>query len=73
MLKLHGKHPVTETMRHIKIQCIDKGKVVFDQGEPGDKFYIILKGVCCVDIAFEEPVENFKPKASGMARVKTYL
>ena len=73
MQNQHGKQSVMETMKHIQLQRIDQHGIVFDQGERGDKFYIILKGCCAVDIAFDTPVDNFKPKASIQVKIRSYL
>ena len=37
-------------MRCLTFQKIKKGEVVFEYGEKGELFYIIIKGACCVHI-----------------------
>ena len=59
-------------MKHLKIQRVQEDLVLFDQGEPGDKFYIILKGTVGVEIAMRNEVEVKKTNPAGL-RVKQYL
>ena len=49
-----GKEAVMQIMKLLKIQRVSKDLVLFDQGEPGDKFYIILKGTVGVEIAMRK-------------------
>jgi hypothetical protein len=55
-----GKEAVMQIMKVLKIQRVQKNLVLFDQGEPGDKFYIILKGTVGVEIATRTEVELTK-------------
>ena len=55
-----GKEAVMQIMKLLKIQRVQKNLVLFDQGEPGDKFYIILKGTVGVEIATRTEVELTK-------------
>ena len=65
MQKQHGTPSVMETMKHIKLRFVEDKKVLFDQGEPGDKFYIIIKGEVAVDIATPVQVDNRKSKKNA--------
>lgn len=47
--------------------------LLFEEGEEGDKFYIVLKGLVGVDIAKEVPVQCFKQKHSIEVKVQCYL
>ena len=55
-----GKGAVMEILKVLKIQRVQKNLVLFDQGEPGDKFYIILKGTVGVEIAMRKQVDFTK-------------
>ena len=55
-----GKEAVMQIMKLLKIQRVQKKLVLFDQGEPGNKFYIILKGTVGVEIAMRTEVELTK-------------
>jgi len=67
-----GKEAVMQIMKLLKIQRVQKNLVLFDQGEPGDKFYIILKGTVGVEIAMRKEVELTKTKLPNL-KVKQYL
>ena len=45
-------------MKHIKIQRVPQGTILFDQGEDGDRFYVVLKGVVGIEKAFEIAVDG---------------
>lgn len=61
-----------QIMKLLKIQRVSKDLVLFDQGEPGDKFYIILKGTVGVEIAMRKEVELTKTNPPSL-KVKQYL
>jgi hypothetical protein len=67
-----GKEAVIQIMKLLKIQRVQKDLVLFDQDEPGDKFYIILKGTVGVEIAMRTEVELAKTNAPSL-KVKKYL
>lgn len=40
-----------EISNHLKYEFVEAGDTIFKQGEPGDQFYVILKGQVQVSIA----------------------
>jgi signal-transduction protein with cAMP-binding, CBS, and nucleotidyltransferase domain len=48
--------------RCLNYEFFKKGENVFDWGNPGDKFYIILKGTVSVQV----PTEKLKNKINGL-------
>ena len=74
--KEFGDELVRKIMSHLQVLRVQAGHVVFDQDEPGDKFYIILSGSASVDMAQAQDVEPL-PRAADMSHkapvIKAYL
>lgn len=47
-----GLHPrqVDELCKNLGLESYEHDKVIFNQGDPGDKFYIVLAGACQVKV-----------------------
>jgi len=54
----NGETPIKAIMKFINIEEIPKGRYLIEEGEEGDKFYIILKGSCIVHKAIETEIPN---------------
>ena len=54
--KEYGNESILAIMKHIKAMRAPADSILFEEGEEGDKFYIVLKGKVGVDIAKEVPV-----------------
>ena len=68
-----GSESVLAIMRQLKYQKVPAGKVLFEEGELGDRFYLILKGTVSVEIARESAVNGYTHKLSTVDKVKAYL
>ena len=75
MQRRDGFKSVLAVLKHIKAQRIPKDAVLFDQGEEGERFYVILQGTVGVEIAYETPVAEYtkKMKLTNADKVKNYL
>ena len=71
--KEYGEDSVLAIMKHIKGMRLPAGSMLFEEGEEGDKFYIVLKGLVGVDIAKEVPVCCFRAKHPIDVKVQCYL
>jgi len=60
-------------MKHIKGMRLPANSLLFEEGEEGDKFYIVLKGLVGVDIAKEVPVQFLQQKHSIEVKVQFYV
>lgn len=60
-------------MKHLKAERIPADSLLFEEGDEGERFYIILKGIVGVEIAKEVPVPGRCQKLSIEARVQGYL
>ena len=69
----YGEDSVLAIMKHLKAERIPEDSLLFEEGDEGERFYIILKGVVGVEIAKEVPVPGHCPKLSIQARVQGYL
>ena len=56
-------------MKHIKGMRLPTDSILFEEGEEGDKFYIVLKGRVGVDIAKDVPVSSFRAKQTIEVKV----
>ena len=65
----YGEESVLAIMKHIKGMRLPADSILFEEGEEGDKFYIVLKGLVGVDIAKDVPVSCFRPKHSTEMKV----
>lgn len=46
-----SKRDLSEISNHLKYEFLEAGDTIFKQGDPGDQFYIIMKGQVQVSIA----------------------
>lgn len=56
-----SKRDLSEISNHLKYEFLEAGDTIFKQGDPGDQFYIIMKGQVQVSIA-EKKQESVKSK-----------
>lgn len=69
----HGEKSFEEVLRIIKVTKVSAGKFVIEEGELGDRFYIILKGRMQVLKAVEEHIDLMMDASSNNDKIYCYL